>query len=106
MSTGHLNDWYGFCDVCGKRCFASHMHKETNNLIVCSHDKDRRSNPYVRPRVEKPPSGGRMPHASTLDSSPIFDYENDTVENISSYIYLATSQDNDILINDDFWISI
>lgn len=99
------NDWYVYCDICGQRHYASTTQKLSNDtgrggLVVCRHDVDAPDYsliPYSNKR-EQQVKWIRVNHTDATDGSPIFDYENDTVENISSYQYLADSQSGSILI--------
>lgn len=109
-------DWFVYCDICGQRQYASSTNKLSTytgrgGLIVCRHDQDRIDEglkPSI-PRKEQSVPWVRIIHTSTLDASPIFDYETDTVENISSYQYLAPSQYDDTVLvlsqNEDIWLA-
>ena len=107
-------DWYIYCDICGARCLASETTKLSHytgrdGLIVCRHDVDATDHglmPFT-PRREQNVRDIRINHTNTDNGAPVFDYENDTVENISSYIYLANEFD-EILTDDDTdnWIAI
>lgn len=111
---GRMGDWVVFCDICGQRCYASEATKlptytGRGGLIVCPKDVDKIDFGLIPPKVgiEKNPPWTRINHTSTVDSSPIFDYENDTVENISSYQYLSTSQGDILVLSQDenTWIA-
>ena len=109
-------DWYIYCDICGKRSYASRSTKLSgytgrDGLIVCRHDVDSTDHGLMpfRPRTESNVDFIRLNHTDVPNSSPIFDYETDTVENISSYQYLAPSQHSNTVFvlsqNVDIWIA-
>jgi hypothetical protein len=114
--TKRLGDWVVFCDICGQRYYASEtvklpVHTGRGGLIVCRRDADAidySTIPYNTRKEQNVPFL-RSNHTSTLDSSPIFDYESDTVENISSYQYLSPSQFNDVVFvtsqDENVWIA-
>ena len=109
-------DWYIYCDICGQRSYASESTKLSQytgkgGLVVCRHDVDKIDYGLVpyRSRTERNVDFVRINHTSVLDASPIFNYETDTVENISSYQYLAPSQSNNTVLvtsqDEDVWIA-
>ena len=79
--------------------------------MVCYDDLDKTDYGLIPPniRTEKPVRFTRLNHLNTANSSPIFDLEADTVDNIGSYVYLATSQGTDQIIvlsqNEDIWLA-
>lgn len=109
-------DYYIYCDICGQRHYASRTTKLSHytgreGLIVCPYDVDKIDPGLIpfTPRKEKIVSNIRINHANTANSSPIFDYEVDTVENISSYQYLMPSQYDNVVLtlsqDEDIWIA-
>lgn len=109
-------DWTIYCDICGKKCLASETVKlpeytGRGGLIVCLRDADKLDYGLIpfSPRKEQNPRQIRINHTDVRNSSPIFDLENDTVENISSYQYLATSQGTNEIIelsqDEDIWLA-
>ena len=94
-----LGDWYVFCDICGRRCFASETtklstHTGRGNLIVCKFDADKIDPglvPFKFP-IEKNVTWTRINHTNESNGSPIVD-----LETMSYEFYLAASQDNAIL---------
>ena len=111
-----MKDWIFYCDICGQRYPASEARKLSTytgrgGLIVCPHDADRIDDglkPFI-PRREQNVPWLRINHTSVADSSPIFNYETDTVENISSYQHLAPSQHTNVVLvlsqNEDIWLA-
>lgn len=109
-------NWYVYCDICGRRYLASETTKLSNytgrgGLVVCNNDLDKIDYGLIpfTPRPEQNAKIVRVIHTDTTDGSPIFDLELDTVENISSYQYLETSQGTqEILVlsqDEDVWIA-
>jgi hypothetical protein len=94
-----FGDWFAFCDICGKRCYASTMIKlapETGRggLLVCQEDSDRIDNgiiPFV-PRKEVNVPFTRINHTDVTNSAAIVNTETMTQD-----FFLASSQDNMIL---------
>lgn len=113
FSPGRLGDWVIFCDICGQKCYASEATKLTTytgrgGLIVCPHDVDVIDYgivPYKTPTERNIP-WTRINHTDVSISAPVSDLEQDTVENISSYINLATENDEIIVVDDDNWIAL
>ena len=109
-------DWYVYCDICGRRYLASETTKLSNytgrgGLVVCQDDADQIDYglvPYTI-RAERPIPWTRLNHTSVINGSPIYDLEADTVETISSYQYLETSQSTqEILVlsqDEDVWLA-
>lgn len=105
-----LGDWYAYCDVCGQRYYASQTTKLSTytgkgGLIVCNHDVDKIDYgliPY-KPRRETNVPWARIGDTNTDNSAPLVDLESMTYE-----FYLASSQDNEILMSsqDDAWLVV
>ena len=80
--------------------------------MVCPKDVDKTDYGLIsyRIRTEKPIKFTRSNHTNVSNSSPIYDLEADTVDNIGSYIYLGTSQGTDEVLvlsqNEDTWLAI
>lgn len=96
---GRLGDWIVFCDICGRKCYASETVKLTaqtgrGGLVVCRTDADRTDpslTPYRIP-IEKNVPYVRINHTNTENSFPEIDPESMT------YTYfLASSQDGAII---------
>jgi hypothetical protein len=98
---GRLGDWIAFCDICGRKCYASETTKLASNtgkggLVVCKYDVDKIDYglvPYRVP-VEKSPPSVRTNHTNTDDGSPTVDLESMTYN-----YYLASSQDGAIILS-------
>lgn len=105
---GRLGDYVLFCDICGQKCYASESSKLSTytgrgGLIVCPNDVDAIDYglvPYLPP-AEKNVPFTRINHTYTGDCCPIFDLEGDTVENISNYLFLLTSQNEWLTVSQD-----
>lgn len=109
-------DWFIYCDICGQKCYASEATRLSaatgrGGLIVCPKDVDKIDYgliPYRAPTERNVP-WTRINHTNTDNGSPVFDLEVDTVEQISSYQYLETSQgDEQVLVtsqDEDVWIA-
>jgi hypothetical protein len=103
-----LGDWYIYCDICGQKCLASKSSKLSTytgrgGLVVCQHDRDDIDPgliPYRIP-VEKNVPYVRIDHTNTDDGAPQVD-----LETMTYIYYLASSQDNVILMSsqDDAWL--
>jgi len=80
-------------------------------LTVCPKDVDKPDYGLIsyRVRAEKPIKFTRINHTNVANSSPIYDLEADTVDNISSYQYLAPSQVDGVVLvlsqNEDIWLA-
>lgn len=95
----YRGDWIIYCDICGKKCYASETTKLSNytgrgGLIVCHQDADKIDAGLVPYNIKKENSiqNIRVNHTNTTISSPYMDLE----EMAYSY-YLVASQDNAIL---------
>jgi len=94
-----LGDWFIFCDICGRRCYASETYKLAQysgrgELRVCKEDYDKTDYgtvPYKIP-TEKNIPWTRLNNLDTTDSLPIVD-----PETMTTSFYLASSQDNIVL---------
>lgn len=92
-------DWYVFCDVCGRRHFASETTKLSNytgkgGLNVCSRDIDRVDPGLIpfTPKRETQPDVIRVSRNNTDNSAPLVDLE------LMAYTwFLADSQDGAII---------
>lgn len=103
-----LGDWIVYCDICGKRCNASETVKLSTytgrgGLIVCRQDADKIDAglvPYSA-RREKSVPYARVNHTNTGNARPLVD-----LEEMAYQLYLASSQDNTIIVSsqDDAWI--
>lgn len=103
------NEWYVFCDICGRRCFASETYRlgaytGREGLVVCKADKDEIDAgliPY-KPRTEQFPEFIRLNHTNTTNGSPVFDFEDNgqdfNILSTSQGDYLSTSQGSLIII--------
>lgn len=103
-------DWYVYCDICGQRRYASQTTKLSQytghgNSIVCRHDIDNIDYGLVpfTPRIEKTIPVTRINHTNTDDGTALID-----LESMTYIYYLASSQDNAILMTsqDHAWITI
>lgn len=108
FSPGRVGDWVLFCDICGQKCYASESSKLSTytgrgGLIVCKNDVDKVDYGLVpyNTSPEKNVPWTRINHTATENSSPVFDYEADTVENISSYQYLETGAGDVLVLSQD-----
>jgi len=100
-----LGDWYVFCDICGRRCYASETIQLTQytgrgGMIVCKQDADKIDPgliPYNIPK-EKLVSRVRINHTNTTDGSPLVDLESMSLSyNIIASqdgAYIVSSQDD------------
>jgi len=116
FNPGRVGDWVVFCDICGQKCYASEATKLSTytgrgGLIVCSKDVDKIDYgliPYKLP-IERNVPWTRINHTDVADGSPIYDLQVATVEQISSYQYLVTSQgEKQILVlsqDEDVWLA-
>jgi hypothetical protein len=117
FSPGRIGDWVVFCDICGQKCYASEASKLSTytgrgGLIVCPKDADK-VDPGLIPykvTVEKNIPWTRINHTNVENSAPIYDLEAQTVEQISSYLYISTSQSDEQIItlsqDEDVYISV
>jgi len=117
FSPGRIGDWVVFCDICGQKCYASEASKLSTytgrgGLIVCPKDADKVDSgliPY-KVTVEKNIPWTRINHTNVENSAPIYDLEAQTVEQISSYLYISTSQSDEQIItlsqDEDVYISV
>lgn len=105
VSRFNPNDWYVFCDICGKRCHASEttkLHTDTGRggLIVCRRDADRADLGLVPKNVRKErpvPFSKRDPN-NTSNDYPVYDLESNIVGDLSHYTYIASSQGDIVAI--------
>jgi len=116
FNPGRVGDWVVFCDICGQKCYASEATKLSTytgrgGLIVCPKDVDKIDYgliPYKLP-IERNVPWTRINHTDVADGSPIYDLQVATVEQISSYQYLVTSQgEKQILVlsqDGDVWLA-
>lgn len=105
---GRLGDWIVFCDICGKKCYASETVKLSEytgkgGLVVCRQDADK-VDPGLIPysvKAEKNIPFTRTNHTNTDNASPLVD-----LESMAYQWYLASSQDGAIIVSsqDDAWI--
>lgn len=108
FNPGRLGDWVVFCDICGKKCYASETVKLSNytgrdGLRVCLQDADVQDPSLVpfRYKSEKPIPDVRVNHTNTSNAAPLID-----TEDMAYQWYLASSQDGAIIMSsqDDAWI--
>lgn len=94
--TPRINDWYAFCDICGKRCFASEMTRLTQytgkeGMLVCSNDVDKIDFGLVPYKTSQ-----TRPVPFTRPGTPVYDFVDEgqdlTLLSTSQGDYLATSQ--------------
>lgn len=94
-----LGDWFAYCDICGKQCYASTMIKLSpdtgrGGLLVCRDDADKLDAGIIpfAPRREVQVPFTRINHTDTTNSAATVNLETMTQD-----FYLAASQDNVIL---------
>lgn len=82
FNPGRLGDWIVYCDICGKKCYASETVKLSNytgrdGLIVCRADADAQDPglmPYRIPN-EKSVPWTRINHQNVTNGSEPYDME-------------------------------